>query len=231
MKFQRAFIKKIIAFSYAFIFSVPLIYSQIKPNEQRMNKANYKYGEDIELKVSESLITEDTMSIKLDHFINKIVFEGNPPVVYVMLDISKGLKKTSLRFIVEGGNDNVLEFWNGYKFQMKRMNYEESIKIVISKNKTNFKYGEVIELKINENFIAEDAMSIKLESFAYSEDKLDPTHAVLDISKDNKEKSFFISLIKHEAGHYAPLFWKGYKLQLKSFSPYKSIKIIVSKKK
>lgn len=227
MKIKTFYIKKIIIFSFTFLISVPLSYSQTTPNTQRMQKKNYKYGEDIELKINENFITEDNMSIKLDHFINKRVFPGQPSEARVILMVSKGSKKTSLTFSVVDGNDNVLEFWNGYKFQLKRMNYEESIKIVITKNKTNFKYGDILELRRKENFIAEDTMSIRLQDFVFYENE--PINAELTIFKNNEKISLEISLIKDECDHYVPTLWNEYKFQLKSFNPIESIKIIVTK--
>ncbi|MDO5988098.1 hypothetical protein Q4Q39_11845 [Flavivirga amylovorans] len=115
-------------------------------------------------------------------------------------------------------------------------------------NKTNYKYGDIIELNINEVIPIDDSLSLELTYFTHKRPRVGGSTkatATVVASKNTISKDIYLSVRgingKSEykdglskAERFPPVIWEGYKFQLveRFKSNYgKSIKIIVLKKK
>jgi hypothetical protein len=111
-------------------------------------------------------------------------------------------------------------------------------------NKVNFKYGEIVELKLNEKVHIENSLSVILTSFSHKRPYVGgPTKATAYLTISSGKLSEEIMLSIHgiegksksednitDAERYDSLSWKEYDLQLKSFNYDQSIEIIVTRR-
>lgn len=115
-----------------------------------------------------------------------------------------------------------------------------SCQIINNKQKTTemtLKYGESIELNMNETVKFKDGLSIFLRSFSHkSPYSGGPTKATAYIRLSKGELSEEVRLSVHGGAgktekEYDTLIWNEYEIQLKAFSYDQSIEIIVTKMK
>lgn len=103
------------------------------------------------------------------------------------------------------------------------------------------RYGEIVEIKMNEALQFEDTLTVSLTAFSHKKPITGgPTKATAYLSLSHGDVREQITLSVHGvegkpasdtgAQHYDAADWNNYQFQLKSFNYDKSIKIIVFKK-
>ena len=121
-------------------------------------------------------------------------------------------------------------------------------KYKLGMNKSNYKYGNIIELKINEDVTIDNSLLIKLTYFTHKRPRIGGSTqatATLIVTKDNTLGEINLSVrgiqgkSESEDGlseeeRFRPVLWKGYKFQLaeRFGSNYgESIRVIILKDK
>jgi hypothetical protein len=145
MNFRNIYFLKAFTFSIAVLFITYPTYSQDKPIKQGMIKNN-QFGELFELKINEKVHFEDSLTILLTSFSHKRPYIGGPTKATAYLSLSKGDVSEEITLSVHGvegkseSEDGLSDLerydsmsWMEYKFQLKSLHYDESIKIIISK--------------------------------------------------------------------------------------------------
>jgi hypothetical protein len=137
MNFKKTFILKIVALLFISLLPWLSSYSQIKPYT-KLEAMNFKYGAVIELKRNQPIQFEDGLKIVLTHFSHKLLLpEGGPQdqQATAYLSLSKGdiSEEISLRAFGIGDTRYESLVWKKYEFQLKSLNYDDSIKIIVNK--------------------------------------------------------------------------------------------------
>ncbi|TEW52336.1 hypothetical protein [Psychromonas algicola] len=111
-------------------------------------------------------------------------------------------------------------------------------------NKINYKYGDIVELSINETIAIDEFLSAEVTYFTHKRPYVGgPTKAIvtLDLSKNEKSEEIYLCVNGREGKsefedglseveRFPPTIWKDYTFQLsEKFNYGKSIKVIVTR--
>jgi hypothetical protein len=118
----------------------------LEAKEKGTNHLSHKYGEVTELLIGEHIYYGDDFSIKLTSFSHKRPKLGGPTKATAYLTLSKDDKADEITLSVHGveGKDNsedgLIELkrydrlqWGPYEFQLKGLNYDRSIEILVNR--------------------------------------------------------------------------------------------------
>ncbi len=138
--------KLIPLFSFAFILFSFTTYSQSDIHNQAMNK----FGKVVKLKMNKIVYFDDSLTIKLTHFSHKRSYAGGPTKATAYLSISKDTLVDDVTVSIHGVegksrvNDGLSKadrydsiVWGEYEIQLRKFEYDKSIKIYVLRNEDN----------------------------------------------------------------------------------------------
>ncbi len=122
--------------------SIQSIHTQNIIIEKQMETKHYKYGDTITLKINEKIQFQDGLSITLTDFSHKLPEEGMPTKATAYITLTRANLSDEIMLSKHEGmeesqsEDDLYEnvVWKEYKFQLKYLDYDKSIKIIIYKN-------------------------------------------------------------------------------------------------
>ncbi len=134
------FLLKMIITIGVFLFSITSSYSQTIDVKKGMKKKEHKYGEVSILIINEKAHFKDSLTVLLTGFSHKEPYVGGPTKATAYFTVSRGdiIEKISISSHGRDGHPEIYYdslSWNKYEFNLKSMDYDNSINVIISKNK------------------------------------------------------------------------------------------------
>lgn len=134
MNFQ----KQLLAITFL-IFSSTVLYSQDKPVPAEITDADFKKGVAVQLKIGQ-IKNFDAFSMLLTSFSHKRPMIDGPTKATAYITISQGNISEEITLSIHGiqgkpeaESEYESILWKGYKFDLKRFNYDDFIQVVITK--------------------------------------------------------------------------------------------------
>jgi hypothetical protein len=134
--------KQLIFLSFLVFFTnSTYLFSQAKTNNSTMVTEKGKFDKIVEIKMNTSMQFGDSLTVVLDGFSHKETTNGKGSKGMSHLQVTKGDVSEEVILSEYGSSSNPgmysydTQLWNGYSIELKKLNYNASIEVVISKAK------------------------------------------------------------------------------------------------
>lgn len=127
-------------FFVVFFTSSTYLFSQAKTDNSSMVTEKGKFDKIVEIKMNTSVQFGDSLIVLLDGFSHKET-NGKGSKGMSHLKVTKGKVSEEMILSEYGSSSNPgmysydTQFWNGYSFELKKLNYNASIEVIISESK------------------------------------------------------------------------------------------------